>query len=69
MAIVVIGQAQGVITHTSSTGEICSRWPSLAPAARALEVDDAAARAHPAPRHVLAEGRHRQRGAIFGSAT
>ena len=23
-----------MITQTSSTGEICSRWPSLAPAAR-----------------------------------
>ena len=49
------------MTQTSSTGEICRRWPSLAPGALALEGDDAAARAHPAPRHVLAERGHRQR--------
>ena len=50
-----------VITQTSSTGEICRRWPSLAPARWQLEGDDAAAGAHPAARHVLAERGHGQR--------
>ena len=58
-----------MITQTSSTGEICSRWPSLAPAA----VSSKATTRLPGriPRRVMSSLKEVivSGSAIFGSAT